>query len=92
MDDIEQFADTTEGEQPRIKSRYKSGARGPRDYKLTIPLPSSLMDDVKDICAMSGTKPSDLINSMLEQYVKDNAKTLEIMRAGKKKAGLGDGQ
>lgn len=62
------------------KSRYKSGPRGPRDYKLTIPVPSSLNEDVRAICGITGVSVTDLINQYLEQYVKENSKTLEALR------------
>lgn len=71
----------TEATRSRMsKSRYKSGLRGPRDYKLTVPVPSSLNKEVRDICALLDVNPMDLINEYLEDFVKKNESTLKAIQ------------
>jgi len=62
------------------KSKYKSGLRGPRDYKLTIPVPSSLNEDFREVCGLLKLSPTDQINEYLEKFVKENSGLLETVR------------
>ena len=73
-------------EEEAIKGRrskkvdYLSG-RGPRDYKVTVLIPSSLNEDVKDLKAVTKRSLGDIVNEALEEYVKKNADKLERIRA-----------
>ena len=82
MVNIPQIDEQREAEATRSrmsKSRYKSGLRGARDYKFTVPVPSSLNQDVRDICALLDISPMDLVNDCLEKFVNENRGALEIL-------------
>lgn len=56
----------------RIKPKYKSGTRGPRDFKLTVLVPKSLNEDMKILANVLDRSTGDIINEYLEQYVKQH--------------------
>ena len=73
-------------EEEAIKGRRSKkvdylSSRGPRDYKVTVLIPSSLNEDVKDLKAVTKRSLGDIVNEALEDYVKKNADKLERIRA-----------
>jgi len=64
----------------RIKSRYKSGRRGPRDTKISALIPRSLYEEIRLLARAKNRSVGDMINEFLEDQVEANRKKIDALR------------
>lgn len=64
----------------RIKPAYKSGARGPRNHKVTVLVPKSLNEELKILAIITNRSTGDVMNEYLEQYIRENQGKIDTFR------------
>lgn len=72
--------EVSEAVHSRIKTKYKSGPRGPRDTKISALIPASLYDDIKLLAKVKNRSVGDMINEYLEKEVEANRSKIEALK------------
>jgi len=72
--------EVTEAVHSRIKTKYKSGKRGPRDTKISALIPASLYEEIRLLARAKNRSVGDMINEFLEDQVEANRDVIEVLR------------